>query len=72
MRYVAVLVSEAVRDVQICSSAEHDHGNDATWSDYYGAELFLGIFKGIEREVRQEAADKVGTAPENIHLIEMD
>ena len=69
-KYVAVIESFAVRDVQYCMTEHLEEEND--WMDDSGAEVYVGIFTGDdEEEIRQEAADIAETVPGNIRLIDV-
>lgn len=70
-KYVAVIEAFAVRDVQFCKSADTDPFGDF-WEDLSGAEVFVGIYFGEHDKVLQEAADEIGTDPNNIRLIDVD
>lgn len=67
--YLVLVDSKAVRDVQICPDTELDPSAD--WSDWNNADLFLGIRRGTEEEVRAWAAEEAGTDPDNIRLIDL-
>lgn len=32
-KFIALIRSEAVRNIQICYSADHDHTDESTWHD---------------------------------------
>ena len=70
-KYVAVIEAFAVRDVQFCNGSDTDPSGDF-WEDLSGAEVFVGIYFGEYDKVLQEAADEIGTDPNNIRLIDVD
>ena len=69
--YIAVLRTEAVRDVQFCLNAERDPMDDDSWQDMPDAEVYLNPFQGEYEDVLKRAADYAGTVPENIRLIQL-
>lgn len=69
--YIAVLRTEAVRDVQFCLNAEHDPTDDDSWQDMPDAEVYLKPFQGEYKDVLKRAAEYAGTVPENIRLIQL-
>ena len=70
-KFVAVIESCAVRDVQFCNNVYTDPMHDEYWEDLPEAEIYLGIYEGERMDVlAQEAAD-AETDPYNIRLIEI-
>ena len=45
-KFIAVIESGAVRDVQFCTSVVTDPLNDELWEDLPEAEVFLGVYEG--------------------------
>ncbi len=69
-KYIALVRSLAVRDVQICVS-ENTELLEGEWKDFDGAEVFLGIFEGTEKDALEAAAANWDIAESNIRLIEV-
>ena len=55
-KFIAVIESGAVRDVQFCTSVVTDPLNDELWEDLPEAEVFLGVYEGKREEVLAKAA----------------
>lgn len=70
-KFIAVIESAAVRDVQFCTSVVTDPLNDEVWQDLPEAEIFLGFYEGKKEEVLAKAAAYALTSPYNIRLIEV-
>lgn len=68
-RYIAVIKSCAIHDVQVCTDTNHDPTNEDAWEDVNDAEVYLGIFDGPEADALQNAAVFGRTDPYNIQLI---
>ena len=69
--FIAVIQSSAIRDVQICTNAEHDHSNEDSWADFQGAELYIGVYQDTYQNALERAAADAGTVKENIRLIQL-
>lgn len=69
--FIAVIQSSAIRDVQVCLNAEHDHTDEDSWADYQGAEIYIGVYQDTYKNVLERAANDAGTAKENIRLIQL-
>lgn len=69
-KYIAILKSSAVRDVQYCTDDKLDQLED--WPDLPDAEVFLGVYGGSEDKAIMAAAASIGTAPSNIRLISLN
>lgn len=70
LKAIALLQSHAVRDVQVCTSAQHDPLDDASWDDMPDAEIYIGIFEAeTVPELMAKAAADIGNIPENVRLI---
>lgn len=70
-KYVGLLVSNAIRDVQACKAEDPDIRDDDSWYDVEDPELFLGIYSGTEAECRAAAAHFAMTHESNIRLVEV-
>ena len=69
-KYIALVRTYAVRDVQICTSEDADL-LDGEWVDLEMAEVFIGVFEGTEKEARAAAAASWAIAESNIRLVEV-
>lgn len=69
-KYIALVRSIAVRDVQICVS-ENTELLEGDWQDLESAEVFLGVFEGTKQEALKAAADNWDIPESNIRLIEV-
>lgn len=70
-KFVAVIESCAVRDVQFCNNVYTDPMHDEYWEDLPEAEIYLGIYEGERMDVLAQAAADAETDPYNIRLIEI-
>lgn len=70
-KFIAVIESGAVWDVQFCTSVVTDPLNDELWEDLPEAEVFLGVYEGKREEVLAKAAAYAQTSSYNIRLIEV-
>ncbi len=70
-RYVALVASGAVRDVQVASRYDAELIDDDAWHDCRDAEVFLDIYEGTEAQCRAKAAEYARTDPRNIRLIRL-
>jgi hypothetical protein len=70
-KFVAVIESRAVRDVQFCNNIIADPMCDEGWEDYPNAEIYLGVYEGERMDVLAQAAADAETDPYNIRLIEI-
>lgn len=70
-KFIAVIESTAVRDVQFCTSVVTDPLNDELWENLPEAEVFLGVYEGKKEEVLAKAAAYAQTSLYNIRLIEV-
>lgn len=69
-RYVAVIKSSAVRDVQFAKTADAGPLDDDAWADLPEAEIYAGTFTcGSEADARAAGASYAGTVKENIRVI---
>lgn len=70
MRFIALIKSSAVRDVQFARTVDPDPLDDSAWGDLPEAEVFLKIINADTPEAAAEEAAEYGmTAEENIRLI---
>lgn len=69
--WVAVACSDAVRDVQVCSSKECDLQDDDSWEDWGQAEVYLGVFRGTKAEAMKAAQESAGIDQDNIRLYQI-
>lgn len=72
-KYVAVIISSAIRDAQVCSidTEEADPLDDDIWVDTENLEGYLGIYKGTQEDVLKQAAKYGNTDESNIRLVEI-
>lgn len=70
-KFIAVIKSGAVRDVQFCTNVVTDPLRDEFWEDLPEAEVFLGVYEGKREEVLAKAAVYAQTSSYNIRLIEV-
>lgn len=70
-KYVGVLKSSAVRDVQAAKIPDADPLDDGAWYDVENAELYLGIYQGTYGDCLEKAAAFAMTDPANIVLVEV-
>lgn len=70
-RFIAVVRSSAVRDVQIAITSDADLLSD-DWYDPESPEVYIGLFTGNEDQVRLDAAAYAKTDPANVRLIDTD
>lgn len=70
-KFVAVIESCAVRDVQFCNNVYTDPMHDEYWEDLPEAEIYLGSYEGERMDVLAQAAADAETDPYNIRLIEI-
>ena len=70
-KFIAVIESGAVRDVQFCTSVVTDPLNDELWEDLPEAEVFLGVYEGKREEVLAKAAAYAQPSSYNIRLIDV-
>lgn len=69
--FIAIIQSTAIRDVQVCTNAEHDHTDEDSWADYQGAEIYIGVYQDTYKNALERAANDAGTVKENIRLIQL-
>ena len=69
--FIAVIQSSAIRDVQVCTNAEHGHTDEDSWADYQGAEIYIGVYQDTYKNALERAANDAGTVKENIRLIQL-
>lgn len=70
LKAIALLQSNAVRDVQVCTSKHHDPLDDDSWHDMPVAEVYIGVFEAeTVTELMTKAATDIGNIPENVRLI---
>lgn len=70
-KFIALIASRAVRDVQFCNNIITDPMHDEYWEDLPNAEIYLGIYEGERMDVLAQAAADAETDPYNIRLIEI-
>ena len=69
---IAVIKSDAVRDVQCSCKVDADPLDDDAWMDMHDAQIFLGVFKGPnEISILKEAAQYAGIPIENVLIGKM-
>lgn len=67
--YIAVLKSSAVRDVQYAAKPDAELLDDDAWNDLPDAEIYLGVYAGLQQAALQNVAEHACTDPANIRLI---
>lgn len=72
-KYVAVIISSAIRDAQVCSidTEDADPLDDDMWMDTENLEGYLGIYEGTQEDVLKQAAKYGNTDESNIRLVEI-